>query len=82
MSGTKLTSALLRRAYRIAVAHSEISALVTAAMRERYGVTHSDVDCDDLIDPLEYGQGGCPTLARCDAAMAVKGAPAKARGQS
>lgn len=57
-----LTRAVLKRAHEAAVAHSRAQALLTDAMRDRYGCTHSDVDCDHLIDALDYGQGNCPVL--------------------
>lgn len=73
MSGRRLTSDLLRRAHLAAVRHSELADQITEAFRARYGRTHSDVDCDDLIDALDYGQGSCPTLADADAMMEARG---------
>lgn len=71
----KLTNALLKRACKAAEKHSEMSALITEAFEERYGKTHSDVDCDELIDALDYHGGPPPTVAECDEAMARCGAP-------
>lgn len=71
----KLSSDLLRRAARAAADHARLSGQVTDAFRDRYGVTHSDVDCDELIDALDYGTGPTPTLARCDELMKEAGAP-------
>lgn len=73
MSGARLTSALLDRAHRAAVRNAEMASLVTEAMRQRYGCTHSDVDCDDLIEALDYGSGNAPTLTECDRLMAACG---------
>ena len=74
MSG--LSASLLRRAAKAAKANAEMAAKITLAMRERYGCTHSDVDCDDLIDALDYGSGRIETLtvAECDRLMAQCGA--------
>lgn len=70
----KLTNALLKRACIAAEKHSKMSALITEAFEERYGKTHSDVDCDELIDILDY-QGGPLTVRECDEAMMRCGAP-------
>lgn len=78
----KLTSKLLERANRIAALHAIVSAEITAAFNERYGATHSYVDCDFLIDALDYGVVAAPTLAECDAAMESCGAPRRRRGKS
>jgi hypothetical protein len=48
---------LLRRAITAARAASEVQSEVTEAFLERYGRTHSDIDCDELIDTLDYGVG-------------------------
>lgn len=74
MSGL-LTSELLRKAQRAAQANAAMMARLSAAMEERYGCTHSDADCDDLVEALDYGNGSCPTLAECDALMAGAGFP-------
>lgn len=71
----KLTAALLRRAAEAAMEHSKYNAMMSEAFNERYGHTYSDVDCDPLIDQLDYGSGGIPTLAECDEEMARCGAP-------
>lgn len=71
---TKLTTALLRKAARIAAKSRKINAELTAAFNERYGCTYSDVDCDSLIDILDYGLGETgKTLRECDRAMALCG---------
>jgi hypothetical protein len=71
----KLSAALLRRAARIAEQASKVQADLTEAFRDRYGVTYSDVDCDWLIDVLDYGGGKNLTVAECDRAMENCGAP-------
>lgn len=65
----KLTADLLRRACVAAERHGKMIALISEAMRDRYGVTHSDVDCDVLIDVLDYMGGEPPTLRECDELM-------------
>jgi hypothetical protein len=65
---------LLKRASRIAREHSDVQQELTKAFNERYGTTYSDVDCDELIDILDYG-GFAPTVANADEAMAKCGAP-------
>jgi len=74
MAEAKLTADLLRRATRIAEQASEVQAKLTEAFRGRYGITYSDVDCDPLIDILDYGGGTPPTIAQCDQWMANCGA--------
>lgn len=73
----KLTSKLLARAARAASVQAALADQITAAFEKRYGVTHSDVDADELIDALDYGRTEGPTLARCDAIMAAAGYPVK-----
>lgn len=68
-----LTNALLQEAVSVAKRNREMAARMTAAFMERYGVTYSDVDCDTLIDALDYGLGSAPTLADADNAMATVG---------
>jgi hypothetical protein len=72
---SKLTNGLLRRAHRAAVKHAELSARITEAFEERYGTTHSAIDCDDIIECLDYGHGHEMTVADCDEAMARSGTP-------
>lgn len=72
----KLTNALLKRAHLAAVRHSALNAMLTKAFNERYGCTYSDIDCDNLIDALDYGAGSLPTVDICDEAMAELGHPA------
>jgi hypothetical protein len=68
-----LTTALLQQAAAIAERHQAMSARISEAFKARYGVTHSDVDCDHLIDVLDYGGGQHITLAEADSAMAACG---------
>lgn len=71
-------SGLLRRAHRAATLHQMVSGEVTDAMRERYGATHSDLDLDELIEPLDYGQGSTPKVADVDRLMSEAGHPLQA----
>lgn len=65
----RLTTAFLRQVARAAAKNAEMQGRLTDAMVGRYGCTHSDIDCDELIDRLDYGLGDAPTLAEADAAM-------------
>jgi hypothetical protein len=69
----KLTASLLRRACEAAKTHAALVAKITEAFEERYGTTHSAVDCDWLIEALDYGGGDVSTVAECDEAMALCG---------
>jgi hypothetical protein len=41
---------------------------------KRYGVTFNEVDADELIDCVDYGQGGCPTtIKQIDSIMRLAG---------
>lgn len=71
--GNRLTTRLLRRAARLAAQSAIIQGELTDAFRERYGVTYSDVDCDRLIDILDYHGGDDLTVRDCDEAMAACG---------
>lgn len=72
----KLTNAFLRRVHSASIRHHELQRELGEAMTERYGCTHSDVDCDQLIDVLDMGGGETPTVADCDLAMAECGVAA------
>ncbi len=80
-SDNRRFSALLRRATRVSSQHSIIQGEITDAFIERYGVTHSDLDCDTLIDRLDYGCGPV-SLNEVDAEMARCGHPKLDEGQS
>lgn len=71
----KLTDKLLREAHRAAARSMTISLQISEAFVERYGRTHSDVDCDEIIDCLDYGHGLEMTIAECDRAMTEAGCP-------
>lgn len=71
----KLNAALLRRAVNAAAKAKAVQAELTAAFNDRYGWTYSDVDCDALIDVLDYGGNSHLTVADCDREMALCGAP-------
>lgn len=66
----KLNAALLRRAVAVSKAASKVQRELTVAFEERYGRTYSDVDCDPLIDALDYGGGSGLTVEDCDRFMA------------
>lgn len=70
----KLTTALLPFAARIAYKNSKVQHLLTKAFSERYGETYSEVDCDELIDILDY-HGGHVDLSFADEAMTRCGCP-------
>jgi hypothetical protein len=65
----KLTTRFLTRATRLAAKSQEMQNNLTEAFRERYGVTYSDVDCDFLIEALDYNGGDLLTLEECDLHM-------------
>lgn len=69
-----LTKRLLNQACRIAEKQLAMSHVLTDAFNERYGVTYSDVDADQIIDALDYGVGTI-TLAGCDSIMTEAGYP-------
>lgn len=71
----KLTNGLLRRATRIAGQMSDIQGELTQAFEARYGTTYSAVDCDQLIEVLDYNGGIPPTVEDADRWMAECGAP-------
>lgn len=70
----KLTTALLQRAASLASQALKVQGELSEAFTERYGATYSDVDCDSLIDILDYG-GGHVTLKIADEEMARCGKP-------
>lgn len=69
----KLTDSLLKRAHHIAIQHSALNHKLTKAFEQRYGCTYSDVDCDSIIDSLDYGHGPPVTVEFCDSAMLACG---------
>jgi hypothetical protein len=73
----KLTTALLMQAYRAAAKNAKMAHRISGAMEARYGCTHSDADCDNLIEALDYGSGAAPTLSYADEQMARCGFPVK-----
>lgn len=70
---------LLKRAARIARQASDVSGELSKAFEERYGCTHSDVDCDYLIDAVDYGQGGELSAKIADREMAQCGIQKKVK---
>jgi hypothetical protein len=77
----KLTQQLLDRAMCAAERHNVMSRQITEAFRQRYGVTHSDVDADEIIDALDYGSGSI-SLSECDRIMTDAGHPPTPAGRS
>jgi hypothetical protein len=73
MGKVRLTDALLKRAHQAAIRHSALNQKMTHAFEQRYGCTYSEVDCDWIIDGLDYGTGPTLTVAMCDVAMAECG---------
>ena len=72
-----LTTKMLTRATKLAAKSMEMQSALTDAFNERYGATYSDVDCDFLIEALDYGGGVGLTLEEVDRRMAECGHPAK-----
>ena len=70
----KLTQSLLSKASALAEKKMKIQHDLTNAFIERYGVTYSDVDCDSIIEVLDYA-GGDITLEECDQEMTRCGYP-------
>lgn len=69
-----LTTKLLQRAARLAEQSQAVQVQLTQAFEARYGTTYSAIDCDDLIDILDYN-GGHVTLRIADEAMTSCGHP-------
>jgi len=71
----KLSASLLRRAAKAAANAKRLNDEIGEAFEERYGCTFSDVDCDPLIDILDYGisDDGELSVAFCDEQMALCG---------
>lgn len=69
-----LTNRMLKRAARVAEEMTQIASSLSAAFIQRYGVTYSDVDADEIIDVLDY-HGGHLTVADCDRIMTEAGHP-------
>ena len=82
-AGNRLIVGLLKRTARLAEDHRRAIAEVNEWFEARYGKSYSDVDCDHLIDILDYGVGSWaidgakgPSVALIDRLMADCGAPA------
>lgn len=78
---TGLNTRLLRQAAALAARAQAMQQKLTEAFEERYGTTYSAVDCDELIDVLDYA-GGDIDLAFCDRAMTEAGYPPKCKDTS
>lgn len=70
----KLTNRLLSKAAKLAEEKAVVQQELTSAFRNRYGVTYSDADADELIDTLDY-HGGAVDVAECDRIMTAAGFP-------
>lgn len=66
---------LVRRTAKAASKHVDLAHKLGDKLRERYGVHPSDVDCDCVIDALDYGMGPDCTLKYIDEAMMDIGHP-------
>lgn len=75
-----LTTHVLQQLANIAEKYNQLSIKVGEMFIERYGVTCSDVDCDEIIDTLDYG-GGDITLEDVDRYMTAAGYPPIRRGK-
>ena len=76
-----LTTRVLQQLAKIAEKYNQLSIKVGEMFQERYGVTYSDVDCDEIIDILDYN-GGSITLEEADRYMTAAGYPPIRRGKS
>lgn len=74
MMTDKEFQSLLNRGVKIAAKAYEVQQELTKAFEDRYGITYSDVDADEIIDVLDY-QGGKITVKQVDAIMAETGNP-------
>lgn len=75
-----LTTRVLQKLADITEKRSLLAIDVGDMFIERYGVTCSDVDCDEIIDTLDYG-GGDITLEDVDRYMTAAGYPPIRRGK-
>ncbi|MFA3778512.1 hypothetical protein [Yersinia sp. 1652 StPb PI] len=67
----------LKRSYELARDHMLLSQRITDWFEDRYGVdiTPASVDCDAIIDSMDYGVAGpLSTIERIDEEMALCGA--------
>lgn len=71
----KLTRRFIAKVIKIAVENHNIQHQLSEAMIDRYGITHSDIDDDQLIDVFDYGTGGRVTLEEIDEIMTNHGHP-------
>lgn len=69
---------LLDRCARLAEQHAKATRAVSDELEARFGCTPGDVDCDDIIERMDY-HGGRMTVREVEAAMreaiALSGAP-------
>lgn len=72
---SKLTTARLHAACRLARKHTDNNREIQALFEERYGISYSEIDEDWLIDSLDYGTGALVSLKECDALMTKNGYP-------
>lgn len=66
--------ALMNKCAKLAEKHNAAMFALGEAVRERYGVHYSDVDCDGAIESFDLNGGGM-TVEQLDEQMAMCGAP-------
>lgn len=71
----KYLKSLVRKTARASAIHCDLVIKLGGLLRERYGTHPSDVDCDCVIDALDYGQDPKCTLKYIDEAMTACGHP-------
>ena len=76
-----LTTRDLQKLADITETRSQLQINIGQMFVERYGITYSDVDCERLIDTLDYW-GGSITLEEADRYMTAEGYPPIRRGKS
>lgn len=68
---------LIRQKANCASRNMDLATKLGPLLKERYGVEPGEVDCDAVIDAIDYGaMAGC-SLAYVDQHMAACGHPAK-----
>lgn len=70
---------LIRRQNALACEHTDLATKLGEAFQERYGTEPSEVDCDEVIDALDYGVINDCSLAYVDRAMRPSARPAQSQ---
>lgn len=65
----KAFTKLLKKTSKLAFDHSQLLALIDAESEKRHGYFPSQVDCDEIIDVLQYGGGADMSAEEFDCAM-------------